>query len=493
MRSLIIGLLLSLPLIAVKAQGYNIQQSKNLPYIKGCYLGELISADDSGYYVSFYGYKNKIATTLIRKYDQAFNQVWTNDYAPSGYFFGFTSTKDYIFRVGAELIDKKNISYFIQPINKEGKAFKHKSIASHKFKDLNKIPYVESFSSPDTTKMAFLVIRDNNDSENKFHFSVTVYDKFMNLQFLRKFNFKQTENQIDILSASINNNGSVFVLTKELSITEPKEKYQYKIYVIAQADKQVKQIEIKQAGKHFNFLKLNSLANNNTALTAIYNLKADSKKPHGYIHMQLNAEGEIIEETKQIFPKRILKDFSQQKCITTISDQALTKEGHLIMTLEDNYYVKATNTNIAGFNQGGLDHVSRNIFVLTISEKGKLLNLSKIPKFQVNNENKFNSHKIVGLEGSDTYIFYNDKKINLDNELDANPEMLLPIDKSNLVSAKVNSDFDIKRVALLSEKKTSTCLIPNSIIRASKKRIAFLAAPEKLDLNSFNLGTIEIQ
>lgn len=472
-------------------QGYELANSHDLDYIPNHELGELICADTSGYYVSFYKAEKGLSSTVIRKYSKDFEVKWTKNYAPEGIFYGFTNTKDHIFRIGTEKTGKKKFDYFIQPIAKNGKVYKRKILGTYEDMKMTELPFVESVTSPDSTKFAFILIQDSQRQEDKFHFAVKIFDDQLREKFSRKFNFKQFESQVDILSTGINNNGVVFIVTKEYETVGISNEYKVNVYAIS-GNLPVKQINVPLDGKYFTYINLNPLSNGNTVLTGIFE-NSISGKPRGYHHLLMDSIGQNLSSTKELFPPSARNYFSHETSIAVVNNQILNEKGNIVFTLEDNFYFSSKKDDGFGNIKWINDQVSRNIYLTTLSMDGELLGMKKIPKFQVNPEEKFNSHFVSYFPEKGTYIFYNAKSSNLDKKVNEKTEQLLPINKSVLVSARFTDENVLKRIPLIHEKQTGTVMIPKSVRRVTENSIAFLALPENADFPSFQLGKIGLK
>jgi len=407
-------------------------------------------------------------------------------------YYGFTNSQDHIFRIGATVEKKNKYRYFIQPIGKDGKAYKAKVIGSYEKLKRNEVPYVEALVSPDSTKYVFLNIRDSDRDKEKFHFAINVYDNQLNKPYKRQFNFGQFENQMDIVSADVNNQGSVFIVTKEFLTDGTLDDYKIKVYMVKSDDPNVQQIDFERAAKYITYVKIAAVEDGQVAAMGIYKNKMKDK-PQGYHYMLIDTLGETVVNTKQIFPRVKKQYFSHGSSVTSISEPILTSEGQVIVTLEDNYFGGVTMSTGLGITKNNRDHVSKNILVTSLSSSGKLKSLINLPKNQVNSNKLFNSHEKIYLPDSGFYFFYNDKASNIDLSADEQAEQLLPIDKSSLVCSFINEAGEIKKLQLLSEKQTGTILVPGSLTKLTSRTYAFLTAPENPGLNFFRLGSVRIK
>ncbi len=487
---------LSLALIAIifsfsHAQGYEIMQSENLAYPGDHILDELVMADTSGYYVSFIRASKKETAPVLRKYDNEFTPTWTKQYAACDLFYGYTYSKDFIFRIGAKKIKKKEYEYFVEPINKEGKAYKQKVLGIYSNIEENEEPFVISLSSPDTTQFGFIVVKDSENKKNQFHFAVKIFDNELRPALDRKFNFKQAENLVEILSAGINNKGGVFVVTKEYEADGTKNNYVVNVYMITTGSR-VKQIEIPREDKYYKDVQLTCLENGETAVTAIYE-NTKQGKPKGYHFLLLDQYGNTLSSSKSSFPIKARNFIDKESSTATVGRHILRKDGTILFTLEENYYITRIKDNGMGGRYKAHEQISRNIITIEADDKGDFVGMKNISKLQINENPDFNSHKQFYLDDHGLFLLYNDNPNNLSLDFDSKHNELITAYKASLFNTLIKNDGEVKRVQLLNEKQTQTCFLSYSAKEIGPGQISFLSMPETTGRPYFQIGRIGIK
>ncbi len=521
MRKQFISLLslLVFGVLTLQAQKASVKLSPEMKLKKSHTFAGHLESDETGHYVYFYKRKSlwsRQSTIGIKKYDTKFNEKWSKDYLADRddvSSFGLESVKDNFIWLLSEEPKKKTLNYYLMPISKTGKSGKKKKITTIRYEKARDIPSVYWPISEDTTKVGVIMVSDRDKEKLNFEYYVKVVDNNLNDLWSKKVRTSKSQEQVDILSSVMGNDGAHYMLVKEYESRNAKESkkskgkkrkvaaYDIKIYRLADGNDKPEILKLDLGGKFARGASLKVGENGDiTCIGMFSNLKRGNI--NGVYYLKMNSSGEPITSNMKPFSTKELgylgdrnrdKDKDGTEGIEgrfSFGEQILFEDGSAVLTAEENYVTSYTDSR----GNTRITYHSRDIVVISMDADGKINTLKVIPKKQKTGIQAFNSHAAMPVEGKGVFFFYNDDEDNMGKPLSAKPKRISSFRDCVTASTMFGMDGKLTRKSLVDAKEVKALLLPNACKQINPNTMFFVAMkPKLLGKSNFRMGTIEIK
>lgn len=513
--SLIIISALTHPLFSQTAE---VKVSQEFALKKTKVFQSHLHSDASGHYMYFFKQQFLSAekTLSITKFDNKFEEVWSQDYL---------TDKKKILTYGLKSINKQMVwllsdepkrytkDFFLVPIDADGELGEKVKINSIKYESSGNSPYVDWSIAEDSTMMAITQVFDYDKNKVDFEYNITVIDSDLNELWSEHIKLRKSQEQVDIISSVIGNDGANYVLVKEYDERNPakglgslltsgkKADYDLKIYKTAEGMTSPEVIELNLNDKFARGASLKVAQNGEiTCIGMFSNFKRGLI--NGIYYLKMNANGDPISTNIKAFSKNDLeflgsrnteKDRAGNEGIEGFFDfgeQLLLDDGSIVVTAEENYVTTRRD------NQGNVSYVyhSNDIVVITFEPDGAINSIKLIPKRQKSGAKAFLSHSAMSINNKGAFFFYNDDKDNIDRPLDKRAKRISSMSDCVTTCAFLDLEGNIKREAMINNKEIKALLLPYACNRLNENTFFFVAMkPKLLAKSNFRIGTIEIQ
>ena len=514
---LILAALLST--VSLSAQKAKVKISPEMKLKKSQAFGDYLDSDDSGHYVYFLEYKGSVfsmkTTVAMAKYDNKFNEVWRKSYLADKkdiVSYGLKSAGNKFLWLLRDEVKRDAYTYQFLPIGKDGKQGKKVKLVTINAKERRDIPSIKWKMSKDTSKVAVAFINDRDKEKYDFQYFVKVLDRDLNELWSKKIKLRKSQEQVDVLSTVVGNDGAYYMLVKEYESRNAKESkkkkgkgkvaaYDIKIYRLAEGDETPKILEFDLGGKFARGASLSvSDSGEITAIGMFSNLKRGNI--NGVYYLKMTQDGKPITSNMKAFSSKELgylsdrnrdKDKQGNEGIDgffRFGEQLIFEDGSVVITAEENY----TRTTTDSRGRTRTTFHSRDIVVISMDADGKIKELRVIPKRQAGSTNMFNSHVAMAVDGQGAYFFYNDDEDNMKRTLAQKAKRISSFRDCVTASTSFGLDGKMKRKALLESKEMKALLLPGACKKIGSNEMFFVAMkPKLLGKSNFRMGTITIE
>jgi len=454
-------LLICLPIIA---QTPVVKLSEEFKLDRNKFFEGHLDSDAEGHYLYYYQesrdarYKTAVVVT---KFDKAFNEIWSYDYYPE---------------------ERRTSTYGLKTVN-------------------NKFLWLFA-EEPDRTR------------DVDFEYDVTVLDD--ELEVLWKSSIwmkKKSQEQIEVISSVLGNDGAFYSLVKEYedrNAREVKRKktrggrkkvpaYDLKIYKLGEG---MTKPEILTLNLKDKFAKGASLAVGEDGTITCVGMYGNDRRGNinGVFYQSLDPTGQVMNTYQKEFSVRDLEVLGNRNSdeerggkgsiegVFRFGDQLTQTDGSTIITAEHNYEVNTQDAN--GFWRTTFH--SRDVIIIHFEAEGKVRGINLIPKRQSSTTNTFLSHAGVALDDQPAYFIYNDHKENIDRAIDKRPRQMRSASNGVTALAYIDEAGDLQREVLLDNKKLRSLILPYTCKRIDENSFFFIAMkPKFLSRPAFIMGTAE--
>ena len=510
-------LLICLPIIA---QTPVVKLSEEFKLDRNKFFEGHLDSDAEGHYLYYYQesrdarYKTAVVVT---KFDKAFNEIWSYDYYPEERrtsTYGLKTVNNKFLWLFAEEPDRTERDYFLVAIDKNGDLGKRVKVNSIEFKTRGDEPNVDWSVSEDSTMVAVVQSLDRNSRDVDFEYDVTVLDD--ELKVLWKSSIwmkKKSQEQIEVISSVLGNDGAFYSLVKEYedrNAREVKRKktrggrkkvpaYDLKIYKLGEG---MTKPEILTLNLKDKFAKGASLAVGEDGTITCVGMYGNDRRGNinGVFYQSLDPTGQVMNTYQKEFSVRDLEVLGNRNSdeerggkgsiegVFRFGDQLTQTDGSTIITAEHNYEVNTQDAN--GFWRTTFH--SRDVIIIHFEAEGKVRGINLIPKRQSSTTNTFLSHAGVALDDQPAYFIYNDHKENIDRAIDKRPRQMRSASNGVTALAYIDEAGDLQREVLLDNKKLRSLILPYTCKRIDENSFFFIAMkPKFLSRPAFIMGTAE--
>lgn len=469
-------------------------------------LDNYVVATNDAFFVKAYkqgGLFSSKVEYFLQKYDQKFNLIYSNKFEvgkKDAFAVNILNIKNNIALLTREENKKDDyLSYSFVPIGFDGKAGKPTNIAKFKFEKRKDAPEYSITRSQDSTLLAFVAYVDNNDNEDVLQCFVATFDHNLNAKWNKKVSLKKSQEVIQILSSSVNNEGKVYVLYKEYEGDKAKESkksketkkdkpaYDIKLAILSEDDQNDEFITLDINNFYLTNASLKVLPDGNMGVFGLYSttkkhftngiftLRVDSKTDSVY---QLSKK-EFTEADLEILSdeKNTSKDKGEEGLDATFNliDISYLADGGAYVTMEENYSYTVSNYVNRSWNYTTY-YVSKDLIPIKLNSKGEIEDIYIIPKRQSFANNDSYNSSIVLVNDSGYHVVYNEDEDNLKKPIGEKKSFISSLGDCVAVMTSIDNSGKMKRVALFDKDNTKAVLMPKSSMKMNNRELFFIAA-----------------
>jgi len=354
------------------------------------------------------------------------------------------------------------LDYYLAPIDREGNLGKKVKVNTVEFEKRRDEPAVNWTVSEDSTMIAVIHTFDRDKERLDFDYNVAVLDDKLNKLWNKQIRLRKSQDQVDVLSSVIGNDGAHYMLVKEYESRNAKESkrkknrkggkkkvaaYDLKIYRLGEGMDQPETIELDLNEKFAKGASLNVAENGDITCIGMF---SNQKRGNinGIYYLRMDSEGKPLTSNVKKFSDNDLdylgkrntdKDRSGDEGIEglfTFGDQLTLADGTVVVTAEENFHRTSTD----GRGNVTTTFYSNDIVVITFDPDGTIRSIKLIPKRQRGGTQAFLSHAAMAVDGQGAYFFYNDDKDNMNRDLDKRPKRISGM--RDCVTACAHLDLD---------------------------------------------------
>jgi len=181
----------------------------------------LLHADDSGYTIYLYERSGKGIlgepgrNLIIEKYDTKFDQVFSYEYGEKGMItVDLISTGKSLTWTVIEKISSYKYTYQLIPIALDGKQGRAKKLFTLEIGKASDIPQTRMLVSPDSTKVGFVALVDNDKKKDEVELYCAVASEQGDILWDDWARLRGNQKQYEIQDVELNNDGEFIFLTK---------------------------------------------------------------------------------------------------------------------------------------------------------------------------------------------------------------------------------------------------------------------------------------
>lgn len=481
-------------------------------------------SDATGHYMYFYEYEGGMfgggsSTTILEKYDPKFKQVYSKEYKAdrkgiaslgmryfNGQFvwlFSETNKKD------------DYIRYSLLPIDLSGKQGKAVDLVKFKYENRNDIPRVLWNISKDSSKLLYRAVSDDDRDDEKFRIFLSVLDDKLNTVWSRKVALKHTEEQTEVISTVLKNDGSVYMLCKVYEGRKAKESkknekkksvaaYEMVLYHFTKDEEDPKEFRLKLGDLFIKSASLTTDKKDELKCTGFFSTTKNGSL-NGVFYLQLAADGTVAASSKRDFTAADLKKFGEKntdkdkggdeglESTFKFSDFLVRDDGSAVVVAEENYVITRSSYNGRTWTYTTY-YYSNDIVAFTINSQGEVERVNVIPKRQVGvNTNYFISYTAL-IRNNDIIFFYNEDEDNMEKPVNnPKPKLVNKFNDCIAVMTTLSPDGKLTRKQLFEAKDVESLFVPDDSTPFSENKLFFVSfKPRLLAKSNFHIGTIEV-
>lgn len=484
------------------------------------FQGHLYS-DATGHYVYFkdsFG-KGKGATVYFEKYSPEFKLIFGKEFETDNN--DITSMgMEYLKGQFAWMLNERNkredfIRFSLVPVSMEGKTSDPITIAKIRYERKRDIPDTRWLISEDTTKLLFAAYADNDKDDIKLDMFISALDrKFSNL-WEKQIKLRYSEEQVNIRSWELSNDGSVFALAKIYDTNKAKEtkrdktkgkrvaNYRMVVFRFEEGAESPKEFELNLDDA---FVKSATIKINPQGELAALGFYANNLKGlvQGAFLLKMDiATGEVLVARKKEFSEKELAFMGDENTKKKKGEEGLESEfsfrdvifledGSTLMTAEENYIVVRTFRDRNGNVTTSETYYSKDIVVINFDPEGKLKTVRVIPKRQSSSTDFFQSYTFLPGKGK-AHFFYNDDKKNLKRPLGEKTQFTSGFRDAVTVMTSVDDNGKMVRTPLFKGKDVESLFVPKKSSPIDEGSLFFITMkPKFIGKNDFRMGAINI-
>jgi len=410
--------------ISVSAQKIDVKVSPEFKLKKSKIFAGHIDSDDTGHYVYYNLFSNRFdpsPTLVVAKYNNKFKEVWSHEYLADKkgvHTYGLKPVKGSFLWLLSEKSGKNKLDYYLATIDKNGDFGKKTKVNSITFDKKRDQPGEHWVISEDSTKVSVIHIFDRDKQKLDFEYNVSMVDDQLNELWSQKVRTRKSQEQIDVLSSVIGNDGAHYMLVKEYESRNAKESkrskgrgkskkvaaYDLKIYKLAEGmtAPEIIKLDLKE-----RFAKGASLkVADNGEISCIGMFKNQKRgNINGVYYLRMDAQGTPIKSNFKKFSKSDLEHLGSKNTGKKKGDEGIDASFSFgeQLTLSDGTIVVSAEENFVVYHRDGRGNVtttfhSRDIIVVTFDSEGVIQSIKLIPKRQSAGTPAFISHTAMAVE-----------------------------------------------------------------------------------------------
>jgi hypothetical protein len=416
--------------------------------------------------------------------------------------------------------DSKNdkLKYFLVPFDENLNAGKPKKIADFGFEKRSDEPDFKVVYSQDSTLTAFIFYLDNNNKKDKFEMFISVMNKNSEEVWSKKVRMTKFQNVVEFLSATVNNEGNVYLIMKEYEGEKAKESkrvekggdkvdkpaYEMMIYKLNGATEDKKDIKIELKNNFIANCNIKVLQNGDVNVLGLY---SSSKKllVNGVFSIKIHGGTDsIYQTTKKDFTKEDLDILADEDVTSKHKDEEgigskfdfldfhTRKDGSSTVVMEENYSVTYTRSRAGGGVTTTTYYYTNEAIVINLSPGGEISNIAILPKKQSFADiNLFNSSVVLFTEEG-LHLVHLEDKDNLKKPYGKKVSRTSSFKDCVVVDIFLSNDGKATRTTLLTREDTKALFLPKISKKISSNEIFFVAMSAGLfSANDQRVGIIQ--
>lgn len=527
-KILFLGYLLALIANMMVAQKPVVKISPEFKLPKSKVFQNHIFTDSEGaHYLYYYEYGASgilvrtavVENMILEKYDANFRLVYAKEFKSDRKDVSTLGLK-YFQGKFAWLFSEENkkgdyIRYGIVPIGLDGKQEKPIDIAKIKYESRSDIPAVRWSVSKDSSKMLIRAINDDNDDEKTLGVFVSVLDQTYAPVWSKKVSMRYTEEQVSIISSHIQNDGTVYLLSKVYEGKKAKESKKEKKKSVAAYDIVLFQItKDSEAPKEIklnigsSFVRGASLAADPSGSLNCAGFFSNTKSGsiQGVFFLKLSPDGTVLASSKKEFSSTDLKTIGKDNTDKdkegdegledsfAFSDFLVKDDGSAVVIAEENYTRSFMYYNSASKTwDTRITYYSQDIVFFTIASDGAIERVTIIPKNQAGASDYFQSY-VAMVKNKDVFFFYNEDEDNMKKPVNnPKPKPVGSFKESVAVMTTLNEAGALSRKQLFEAKDAESLFVPQHSRQISQNQLFFISQRFKLfGKTNFHIGTVTV-
>ena len=338
---------------------------------------------------------------------------------------------------------------------------------------------------------------DRNSRDVDFEYDVTVLDDELKVLWKNSIWMqKKSQEQIEVISSVLGNDGSFYSLVKEYEERNAKEvkrtrtssgrkrvpAYDLKIYKLGE---EMSEPEIFTLNIKDKFAKEASIAVGESGVITCVGMYGNYPigNIHGVFYQRLDSKGQVMNASQKEFSVKNLEILWSKNLNTAglgstegayiFGEQLTRTDGSTVITVEHNY--EETTQAPKQVERG--TYQSRDVIIIHFEADGEV-RVKLIPKRQSSTINTFLSHAAVALDDQPAYFIYNDHKQNINRPLDKPTRPLTRTTNSVITMAYIDDSGDLQREVFLDNSKS--LILPYTCKRIDENSFFFIAMKPKI-------------
>lgn len=510
-------LLLFLGISGIQSQEGSLAISPKFKFKKGQVFAGHLFSDKTGHLLAFNQYKgfSSGVTTVLTKYNPQFEELWSKDYLADKEgvaSFGFKRFKNKVVWLLRDKSDKKKYTYYLLPLDKEGKTGEKKKLVDFTYDKRSEKPEIRWLTSKDSSKIAVTLVNDKDKDDADFSYFVTVLDNELDGLWSKKVTLGKSQEQIKILSDMIGEDGAHYLLVKEYNGKKAKETergkkgekkqpgYSLSIYRLAKGDEKPKQIKV-DLGNRFaqkTTIKLDP-SGRIDCIGFFSNHRYDNIA--GIFFIKIGLDGSVISSNLKTFSPEEITGFGKRNVSKGKDKKKSLAGGYEIR--DQFYFPDSTKLVIAEYNvvrvssdskgRSITTYIGLDILIIKMNLKGDILSYQFIPKGKSSFFPATISYIPIKLENEGVFFIYSDNEKNIKipiTDIDTKREH----SKETVISGTYYGvNGALKRNVLLKTEDMKEVLQISECRLIEEKKVFFYYEYDRGLKRSFRLGTVELE
>lgn len=290
-------------------------------------------------------------------------------------------------------------------------------------------------------------------------FNVAVYDDSMQKKWNKQYTMPYTERRMDVLDNIVDNNGTLFMMTKVFHDDSNKDKkrrkdkkanYHIELFEMNSALEKIKISKISLEDKFINGISMFPSSNNEIICAGYYNRGKILGAADGVFTYKIDQKGELIDRNYYPIPMEIVNQYMSERAkkkntkrdkkgkanerILTLKELVYSNDGSVTLIGEITYIVIHRTSKGRVYYTYHYD----DILIANINPKSELAWMKKIPKRQVGRQGKGGMSYTYFNTNGNHYLIYLDNIKNFNLSMDKPPALHSDGKGGFLTAMKIN-------------------------------------------------------
>lgn len=443
----------------------------------------IVGEDETGFYV-LRSQRRASKGIVLEKFDKKMNLVFSEqqempkkDKKPLLFEDIILLNKQLVLLASFDDMKSKKSFAFAYPIDSKGRIGNKFKVLDERSNEGKRTTSFDFQLSKDTTKL-LVYYNPPFDKYNEEEFKYKVFDNNLNLLWEKEIKLPYKDKLFSIEDYIVDNDANVYMLAKILPDRTKGEKEkkteQVKKFIILSykhKSKEFKQYEIKLKDKWVESINYDLNQNLNELIIGGFYSNNNKMDINGLFYMSIDLKsGEVKQTSKKEFDKDFMAEMVGEK--KADKGKGLSefyfdyffskKDGGAYIVAEQYYITVITTTDSKGNTSTRYVYHYNDIIVASISPKGEIDWIKKIPKKSADGSGYYLSYAINHNEEKDNLnIVFNDNPKNIEL-YKKNPNKLTNVGnlkKSVAMWVSLNSEGNMKRVPLFTAKELDKIIL----------------------------------